>query len=170
MGCIVTDNFRKKNLWNSLCSGFYLTALRGESGFAADHITELTFLSLLNEIYSLLLPVQCSCTNWSQSKAVRALFTREVLATGRLLGMKHHGEWLESLKQPECGVSEREHQEERNRWPGKSEGIKKMSVSEKWLTPWPVYAKDRGFSHAFLCSPGCQLKHAEEQKQSCVWA
>lgn len=45
-----------------------------------------------------------------------------------------------------------------------------MSISEKWLTLWPVSAKDRGFSHAFLFSPGCQLKHAEEQKQSCVWA
>lgn len=47
---------------------------------------------------------------------------------------------------------------------------KKMSVSEKWLTARPVYAKDRGFSQAFLCSPGCQLKHAEEQEQSGVGA
>ena len=89
-----------------MCNGFYLTALGGESGFATDHVTELTFLSLLNEIYSFLLPVQCSCTNWSQSKAVRALFTREVPATGRLLDMKHCRERLESLKQPERSVSE----------------------------------------------------------------
>lgn len=52
MGCIVTDNFRKKNLWNSLCNGFYLTGLWGERSFATDHVTELAFLSLLNEIYS----------------------------------------------------------------------------------------------------------------------
>lgn len=58
MVCIITDNFRKKNLRYSLCNVFYLTVLGGESFFAADHITKRTFLSLLNEIYSLLLPVQ----------------------------------------------------------------------------------------------------------------
>lgn len=171
MVCIVTDNFRKKNLRNSWYNVFYLTALRGESSFAADHVTELTFLSLLNEIYSLLLPVQCSCTNWSESKAVRTLFTGEVRATRRLLDMKHWGEWLEPLKQPERGVSEsigkRQTDDPESQ---KKRRQKKMSVSEKWLTARPVYAKDRGFSQAFLCSAGCQLKHAEEQKQSGVWA
>lgn len=168
MVSIVAENFRKKKLWNSLCNGFYLTALKGKSGFATDHVTELTPLSLLHEIYSLLLPVQCSCTNWSQSKAVGALFNREVLATGSLQAMKHCRGRLESPKQPGRSVCESTTKRETDDL--ESQRHKKMSVSEKWLTPQPAYAKDRGFSHAFLCSPGCQLKHAKEQKQSCVWA
>lgn len=44
--------------------------------------------------------------NWSQSEAVRTLFTGEVPATRRLLGKKHQGECLEPLEQPERGVFE----------------------------------------------------------------
>lgn len=87
-------------------NGFYLPALGEESSFATDRVTELTFLSLSNEINSFLLPSQCSCTNWSQSQAARALFTGEVPATGRLRDTKRCGEQLESPQQPKDSVSE----------------------------------------------------------------
>lgn len=143
---------------------FYLTVLGGESFFAADHITKRTFLSLLNEIYSLLLPVQldklelvCQSAVYQGGTCYQKAARLETQESGWSLWSNQNVVCLRALGR-----------EKQMTW--KVRRQKKMSVSEKWLTARPVYAKDRGFSQAFLCSPGCQLKHAEEQEQSGLWA